>query len=149
MRSRVLFTFLTLLALVLLIAAALLTRALLVLSVPDARPTPVVHYRKPRVAGPAVYESLIEVTSRERVKAKRGTRVTDVKKGALPDTGAGGVPALPAMCGNYGPEITSRRCYANPVGYAADFKRDGVVFTLFEDDAIHTPSTMREEAHLQ
>ncbi len=141
MRSRVLFTFLTLFALVLLIAAALLTRALLGLSVPDARPTPVVHYRKPRVARPAVYESVIEVTPQKRVTAKRGTGVADVKKGARPDTGAGGRAALPTMCGNYGPEITSRRCYPNPVGYMANFKRDGVVFTLFENDAIHTPHT--------
>jgi hypothetical protein len=151
MRSRVLFTILTILALLLLIAAAFLTRALLGLSVPDANPVPIVDRRKPRDAGPAVSEQVIEVGGRDRMPDDAtvlpGTGLVETTEGALPRAGAGGTgPVFPTICRTYGSEVTGRRRYAHPVGYAANFRSDGVVFTLFDDSSLSTPTSEDEEA---
>jgi len=89
-------------------------------------------------------ESIIDVGGRRRATGD-GTARTDTAEttqGSLPHTGAtGSGPVFPVLCSSYGDEVIARRRYAHPVGYTANFKSDGVVFTLFDDGSLSTPET--------
>lgn len=150
MRSRALFTIITILALLLLVTAAFLTRVLFGLSVPDARPTTVVDHAGPRDSGPAVSESMIDVTGTQSVPPgtmMADTGLTTTAEGLISGGGISGAgPLHPAICRGYGDEVTSRRRYGHPVGYQADFRSDGVRFRLFPDHSIEAPRAAEEEA---